>query len=189
MCICVYMCIRVYVYMCVCVCTYTCIYIYIYIYIMGAAKGERTKVTFRSLKIVRSWLLSDFMLGAPFAVPLFRASDQRRSSRPAAASARLAGPQRPLWQEVQRELRGSQGIGVVSDKCFDRVLLSVLCVFKPSCWPMFNPPFLGTPLVTLKQTPWALAALRTQGFVASSGTARKTIEQLNQSNNQTRHKH
>ena len=33
----------------------------------------------------------------------------------------------------QRELRGSQGVGVVSNSWFDRALLSVLYMFKPSC--------------------------------------------------------
>ena len=34
-----------------------------------------------------------------------------------------------LW----RELRVSQGVGVASDDWFDRVLLSILHMFKPSC--------------------------------------------------------
>ena len=34
-----------------------------------------------------------------------------------------------LW----RELRGSQGMGVISSHWFDRVLFSVLYMFKPSC--------------------------------------------------------
>ena len=33
----------------------------------------------------------------------------------------------------QRELRGSQGVGVASHKWFDRALLSFLYMFKPSC--------------------------------------------------------
>ena len=48
----------------------------------------------------------------------------------------------------QRELRGSRGMGVVSSNSFDRALLSVLYMLKPSCRPMFNQtPFLGTSLV------------------------------------------
>ena len=34
---------------------------------------------------------------------------------------------------IQRGLRGSQGMGVVSNNWFDGVLLSTLHVFKPSC--------------------------------------------------------
>ena len=34
---------------------------------------------------------------------------------------------------VWRELRGSQGIGVVSNNWFDRVLLSIRYMCKPSC--------------------------------------------------------
>ena len=45
----------------------------------------------------------------------------------------------------QRELRGSRGMGVVSNNWFDRVLLSILCIFEPSCWPMFQPPSWGPP--------------------------------------------
>ena len=48
-----------------------------------------------------------------------------------------------------REQRGSQGMGVVSNNCFDRVLLSILHIFKPSCRPVFEPPILGTPSVPL----------------------------------------
>ena len=46
--------------------------------------------------------------------------------------------------------RGSQGMGVVSNNWFDRVLLPILHMFKPSCRPMLKTPFLGTPLVPLK---------------------------------------
>ena len=46
--------------------------------------------------------------------------------------------------------KGSQGMGVVSSNWFDRVLLSILCMFRSSCWPMFKPPVLGTPLVPLE---------------------------------------
>ena len=35
--------------------------------------------------------------------------------------------------EVWTELRGSQGMGVVSSNWLDRVLLSTLSMFKPSC--------------------------------------------------------
>ena len=48
------------------------------------------------------------------------------------------------------ELRGSQGTGVVSDNWFDRVLLSILYMFKPSHRPMLKPPSLGTPQLPLK---------------------------------------
>ena len=44
-----------------------------------------------------------------------------------------------LW----RELRGSQGTGVVSNNWLDRVLRSVPYMFKPSCRPIFKPPSLG----------------------------------------------
>ena len=44
-----------------------------------------------------------------------------------------------------RELRGSQGMGVVSNSWFDYVLLSILYMFKPSFRPMFKPPSLGPP--------------------------------------------
>ena len=46
--------------------------------------------------------------------------------------------------EVQRELRGSQGMGVASSNWFDRVLHNFFTLFKPSCRPMFKPPFLGS---------------------------------------------
>ena len=46
-------------------------------------------------------------------------------------------------------LKGSQGMGVVSNDWPDRALLSILYMFKPSCWQMFKPPFLGTPLFPL----------------------------------------
>ena len=52
--------------------------------------------------------------------------------------------------EFQRELRGSQGMGVVSDNWFDCVLLSILYMFKPSCWPTFKPPSLGPPQFPLQ---------------------------------------
>ena len=34
---------------------------------------------------------------------------------------------------VEGKLRGSQGMGVVSNSCFDSVLLSIRYMFKPSC--------------------------------------------------------
>ena len=46
---------------------------------------------------------------------------------------------------LSREVRESQGIGVVSNNCVDRVLLSILYMSKPSCRPMFKPPSLGPP--------------------------------------------
>ena len=46
--------------------------------------------------------------------------------------------------------KGSQGMGVVSNSCLDRVLLSILYIFKPSCSPMLKPPSLGPPLVHLR---------------------------------------
>ena len=46
---------------------------------------------------------------------------------------------------IWRELRGSQGMGVVSNSWFVRVLLSSLHMLKPSCRPMFKPPSLGPP--------------------------------------------
>ena len=36
-------------------------------------------------------------------------------------------------------------MGVGSNNWFDRVLLSVLYMLKPSCPPMFQPPSLGPP--------------------------------------------
>ena len=41
-------------------------------------------------------------------------------------------------------------MGVVSNNCFDRDLLSILYIFKPWCWPMFRPPFSGPPEFHLK---------------------------------------
>ena len=46
---------------------------------------------------------------------------------------------------LKRELRGSQGMGVVSYSWFDRVLLPILYMFKPSCWPVLKPPSLRPP--------------------------------------------
>ena len=46
---------------------------------------------------------------------------------------------------IERELRGSQGMGVVLNNWFDHVFLSILYRFKPSCRPMFKPPSLGPP--------------------------------------------
>ena len=43
-------------------------------------------------------------------------------------------------------------MGVVSNKWLDRVLLSILCMFKPSRRPMFKPPSLGPPSGPLKNT-------------------------------------
>ena len=34
---------------------------------------------------------------------------------------------------LQRELRGSRGVGVVSNNWFNRVLLPILYIFEPSC--------------------------------------------------------
>ena len=45
--------------------------------------------------------------------------------------------------QVWRELGGSQGMGFVGHNQFDRVLLSMLHVFKPSWRPLFKPPSLG----------------------------------------------
>ena len=42
-------------------------------------------------------------------------------------------------------IRGCQGMGVVRNNRFDRVLLSILYMLKPSCSPMFKPPSLGPP--------------------------------------------
>ena len=55
------------------------------------------------------------------------------------------------WEHVSvwREQRGSQGMGAVSDSWFDGVLLSILYIFKASCWPMFKPPSLDPPLFPL----------------------------------------
>ena len=66
-----------------------------------------------------------------------------------------AGPQLPGGApqgllELQREPRGSQGMGVVGKNWFDSVLLSILYVFKPSLLTDVQTPFLGTPLVPLK---------------------------------------
>ena len=41
-----------------------------------------------------------------------------------------------------RELRGSQGMGVISNNWFDGVVLPILYMLKPSCRPVFNPPSL-----------------------------------------------
>ena len=72
-----------------------------------------------------------------------QAPGRRRSDlrlRPVAPDA-LPGRQTLFW----KELRGSQAMGVVSNSWFDRALLSVLCMFRPSCCPMFKPPSLGAP--------------------------------------------
>ena len=44
-----------------------------------------------------------------------------------------------------RELRGSRGLGVVSNNWFDGVLLSILYMFQPSRRLMLTPPPLGPP--------------------------------------------
>ena len=50
------------------------------------------------------------------------------STRPALAAWRLRET-----MNVQRELRGSQGMGVVGNSWFDRALLSIAYMFRPSC--------------------------------------------------------
>ena len=40
-------------------------------------------------------------------------------------------------------------MGVISNNWFDCALLSILYMFKPSCWPMLKPPSLGPPVVPL----------------------------------------
>ena len=47
------------------------------------------------------------------------------------------------WTFIWGELRGSRGMGVVSNSRFGRVLLLILYMLKPSCRPMFKPPSLG----------------------------------------------
>ena len=46
---------------------------------------------------------------------------------------------------------GSQGMRVLSSNWFDCVLLPILCMLRPSCWPMFQPPSFWTPLVPRRQ--------------------------------------
>ena len=56
-----------------------------------------------------------------------------------------------LVQEIWRELRGSQGIGAVSDNRFDRVLLPICLHLQTLMLTDAQTPFLGTPLVPLKR--------------------------------------
>ena len=53
------------------------------------------------------------------------------------AFAKWAPPQDVSRTDFERELRWSQGMGVVSDNWIDCVSLSILYMLKPSCWPMF----------------------------------------------------
>ena len=57
----------------------------------------------------------------------------------------LALPATLQEPKLKRELRGPQGLGVVSNSWFDRVCLSMLYMFEPSCRPMFQLPSLGGP--------------------------------------------
>ena len=64
-------------------------------------------------------------------------------------------------------------MGVVSNNCLLCVLLSILYMFKPSCWPMFNPlpwdppssPYSGPRSQTL---PRALSGVISQGLASKT---------------------
>ena len=58
---------------------------------------------------------------------------------------RRAGSASRVREVVLEELRGFQGMGVISDRWFDCVLPSFIYMLKPSCRPMFKPPSLGPP--------------------------------------------
>ena len=68
----------------------------------------------------------------------------RRPSSPGASRTGHTHKTEPRDQpQAYTELRGSQALGVVSNSCFDRVLLPILYMFRPSRRPMFEPPSLG----------------------------------------------
>ena len=107
----------------VCVCIYIYVYIYIYIYICTCI---------HTLVLLSSSLSSLSEVLGVLTVAEAAAGGQ---SRPAViADVPQADPAVRTFREerIQRELRGSQGVGVMSNNWPDRILLSILCMFEPS---------------------------------------------------------
>ena len=73
-------------------------------------------------------------------------------------------PCRKSQAQVCREVRGSQGTGVVSNNWLDRVLLSILYTFEPSCWPMLKPHLLGPLWFPFNSGPQFLGSLISNEF-------------------------
>ena len=115
----IYIYIYIYMYACICMCEY--IYIYIYIYV-----NTHTR---RCSSMCPSQALEAKERGGSPSHCMTRAADLRTT--PTGTTAAMEIEIRD--KRIEREIRGSQRMGVVSNNWFDRVLLLVLYVFKPSC--------------------------------------------------------
>ena len=78
-----------------------------------------------------------------------QSSDATDGPRKGAAAPERQAASSPTQPALYREPRGSRGMGVVGNSCFDHVLLSITNIFAASCSPMLKPPSLGPPLVPL----------------------------------------